>query len=41
MLDYGAMVLNHPEDLLEQLREPLDQPQSARLWTLPLGRPSR
>ena len=26
MLDYGAMVLNKPEDLLEQLPEPVDDP---------------
>ena len=26
MLDYGAMVLNKPEDLLEQLAEPVDDP---------------
>lgn len=26
MLDYGAMVLNKPDDLLEQLREPVDDP---------------
>jgi len=26
MLDYGAMVLNRPEDLLEQLPEPVDDP---------------
>lgn len=26
MLDYGAMVLNKPEDLLEQLHEPVDDP---------------
>ena len=26
MLDYGAMVLNQPEDLLEQLAEPVDDP---------------
>ena len=26
MMDYGAMVLNKPEDLLEQLPEPVDDP---------------
>jgi hypothetical protein len=26
MLDYGAMVLNKPEDLLAQLPEPVDDP---------------
>ena len=26
MLDYGAMVMNEPEDLLEQLAEPVDDP---------------
>ena len=26
MLDYGAMVLNRPEDLLVQLPEPVDDP---------------
>jgi hypothetical protein len=26
MLDYGAMVLNKPEDLLAQIPEPVDDP---------------